>query len=147
MNMSFLSSLFVFGKKKERIPTTQEALQKLRDTEEMLHKKSEYLSMKIEEQERLAKQHGMANKRAAIQVHSSSFLLTLLPYLHSQALKRKKQYEKQMQQNDGVLDTIMAQVTAYESSALNAHVLDTIGTAVKAQKQAHGMDVDEVCYY
>ena len=49
-----------------------------------------------------------------------------------------------MQQNEGVLDTIMAQVTAYESSALNAHVLDTIGIAVKAQKQAHRMDVDEV---
>ena len=79
MRMSFLSSLFVFGKKKERIPTTQEVLQKLRETEEMLHKKSEYLFMKIEEQERVAKQHGVANKRVALQVRYSFALLLYSP--------------------------------------------------------------------
>lgn len=39
----------LFGKKKEEAPTTQDALQKVRDTEDLLLKKQELLQKKIEQ--------------------------------------------------------------------------------------------------
>ncbi len=73
-----------------------------------------------------ARKHGTKNKRLA---------------LH--ALKRKKQYEKQLQHIDGVLSTIEFQREALE----NAEVLQVMGSAAKALKSAHNdMDVDQVSY-
>lgn len=62
--MSFLG----FGKKKQAPPTPQEAIQKLRETEEMLVKKQDFLEKKIEQEITTAKKHGTKNKRAALQV-------------------------------------------------------------------------------
>ena len=45
--MSVLQRMFG-GKNKENIPTTQDAIQKLRQTEEMLEKKQEFLEKKID---------------------------------------------------------------------------------------------------
>nr|4ABM_A Chain A, CHARGED MULTIVESICULAR BODY PROTEIN 4B [Homo sapiens]4ABM_B Chain B, CHARGED MULTIVESICULAR BODY PROTEIN 4B [Homo sapiens]4ABM_C Chain C, CHARGED MULTIVESICULAR BODY PROTEIN 4B [Homo sapiens]4ABM_D Chain D, CHARGED MULTIVESICULAR BODY PROTEIN 4B [Homo sapiens] len=75
----------------------QEAIQRLRDTEEMLSKKQEFLEKKIEQELTAAKKHGTKNKRAALQ-----------------ALKRKKRYEKQLAQIDGTLSTIEFQREALE---------------------------------
>lgn len=44
-------------------PSPQEAIHKLRETEEMLTKKQEYLEKKIEQELMLAKKHGTKNKR------------------------------------------------------------------------------------
>jgi len=41
--------MFGSGKKGEKAPTTGEAIQKLRETEEMLIKKQEFLEKKIEQ--------------------------------------------------------------------------------------------------
>jgi len=122
--MSFLD----FGKKKEKAPTPQEAIQKLRETEEMLVKKQEFLEKKIEQEIATAKKHGTKNKRAALQ-----------------ALKRKKNYDKQLTQIDGTLSTIEFQREALENASTNAEVLNVMGTAAKALKAAHNhMDVDQV---
>ena len=51
------------GKKGESGPSPQVAVQKLRDTEEMLNKKSEFLEKKIEKETALARKHGMKNKK------------------------------------------------------------------------------------
>ena len=61
-------SFFGLGKKKEKAPTPQEAIQRLRETEEMLVKKQEFLEKKIEQEVSTAKKHGTKNKRAALQV-------------------------------------------------------------------------------
>ena len=53
----------VFGSKKGEPPSPQAAIQKLRETEEMLNKKSEYLEKKIDGEAALAKKHGLKNKR------------------------------------------------------------------------------------
>lgn len=53
----------VFGAKKGEPPSPQVAIQKLRETEEMLNKKSEYLEKKIDQEAALAKKHGLKNKR------------------------------------------------------------------------------------
>ncbi|WP_410966111.1 Snf7 family protein, partial [Salmonella sp. SAL04203] len=54
---------------------------RLRETEEMLAKKQEYLENRIQRELALAKKHGSQNKRAALR-----------------ALKRKKRFEKQLTQ-------------------------------------------------
>ncbi|MCP9263744.1 hypothetical protein DINM_007124 [Dirofilaria immitis] len=128
-------AMSVFGKifgssRKQQAPaaTPQESIQKLRETEEMLVKKQEFLEKKIEAEIASARKHGTKNKRLA---------------LH--ALKRKKQFEKQLQHIDGVLSTIEFQREALENASTNAEVLQVMGSAAKALKTAHNdMDVDQV---
>uniref|UniRef100_A0A2I3REE0 Charged multivesicular body protein 4B pseudogene 1 n=2 Tax=Pan troglodytes TaxID=9598 RepID=A0A2I3REE0_PANTR len=110
------------GKASKGGPTLQEAIQRLRDTEEMLSKKQEFLEKKIEQR------HGTKNKGAALQ-----------------ALKRKKRYEKQLAQIDGTLSTIEFQQQALENANTNTEVLKNMGSAAKAKKAAHdNMDIDKV---
>ncbi|XP_066597879.1 charged multivesicular body protein 4 [Prorops nasuta] len=125
--MSFFTKVFG-GKKEPAAPTTGEAIQKLRETEDMLIKKQDFLESKIELEIQTAKKNVSKNKRAAIQ-----------------ALKRKKRYEKQLQQIDGTLSTIEMQREALESASTNTAVLTTMKNAADALKSAHQhMDVDEV---
>merc|ERR1719378_1259888 len=61
------------------------------------------------------------------------------------ALKKKKRYEKQLQQIDGTLTTIEQQREALEGANTNTAVLQTMKSAADALKNAHkGMDVDNV---
>lgn len=116
-----------FGKK-EVAPTPQEAIQKLRETEEILIKKTDFLEKKVEEEIATAKKHGKKNKRAALQ-----------------ALKRKKLYEKQLTQVDGTLSTLEYQREALENASSNVEVLSTLEKATKALQAAHKtMDIDKV---
>ncbi|XP_012267505.1 charged multivesicular body protein 4b [Athalia rosae] len=125
--MSFFSK--VFGGKKEPVaPSTAEAIQKLRETEDMLMKKQDFLEKKIDTEKQTARKNGTTNKRAAIQ-----------------ALKRKKRYEKQLLQIDGTLSTIEMQREALEGANTNTAVLTTMNSAAAALKAAHQhMDVDQV---
>lgn len=54
-----------------------------------------------------------------------------------QALKRKKQYEKQLAQIDGTLSTIEFQREALENANTNTEVIKNMGFAAKAMKAAH----------
>ncbi|XP_014838398.1 PREDICTED: charged multivesicular body protein 4c-like [Poecilia mexicana] len=109
-------------------PSPQEAIHRLRETEEMLTKKQEYLEKRIEQEVATAKKHGTKNKRAALQ-----------------ALKRKKRLEQQLTQIDGTLSTIEFQREALENSHTNTEVLKNMGFAAKAMKQVHeNMDVDKI---
>ncbi len=121
--------LGMFGRKKgEKAPTTGEAIQKLRETEEMLNKKQEFLEKKIEAEVAIARKNAKTNKRAALT-----------------ALKRKKRYDRQLAQIDGTLTTIEQQREALEGANTNTAVLTTMGEAAKALKKAHAdMDVDQV---
>ncbi|XP_069477378.1 charged multivesicular body protein 4c [Ambystoma mexicanum] len=130
--MSKIAKLFGGGSSSSRGkrggPTPQEALSRLRETEEMLGKKQEYLEKKIEQELATAKKHGTKNKRAALQ-----------------ALKRKKRYEKQLVQIDGTLSTIEFQREALENSHTNTEVLKNMGYAAKAMKAVHeNMDIDKI---
>ena len=60
-----LSKIFGSGKKVEP-PSPQQAIQKLKETEEMLSKKSEFLEKCIEKELKTAKNHGMKNKRGEV---------------------------------------------------------------------------------
>ena len=52
----------VFGAKKGEPPSPQVAILKLRETEEMLNKKSKYFEKKINGEAALAKKHSLKNK-------------------------------------------------------------------------------------
>ena len=57
-----LAKIFGSGKKGEP-PSPQAAIQKLRETEGMLGKKSEFMEKKIEKEMQTVKKNGMKNKR------------------------------------------------------------------------------------
>ncbi|CAG0881991.1 unnamed protein product [Cyprideis torosa] len=121
----------MFGPKKGKggpAPTTGDAIAKLRETEEMLMKKQDFLEKKIADELEVAKKNGTRNKRVALL-----------------ALKKKKRYEKQLQQIDGTLSTIEMQREALEGANTNTAVLTTMSDAAKAMKAAHKhMDIDNV---
>lgn len=126
--MSFFGKMFGGGKGADKAPSTGEAIQNLRETEEMLMKKQEFLEKKVESETAMARKNAKTNKRAALQ-----------------ALKRKKRYDKQLQQIDGTLSTIEMQREALEGANTNTAVLTTMKSAADALKTAHkNMDVDEV---
>lgn len=126
--MSLFTKIFGSGKKGEKAPSPTEAIQRLRETEEMLQKKSDFLEKKVDNELNIAKTHGTKNKRVALQ-----------------ALKRKKRYEKQLAQIDGTISTIEFQREALENASTNTEVLRVMGDAAKALKGAHqNMDIDDV---
>ena len=63
MAAAALARIFGGSGKKGEVPSPQMAIQKLRETEEMLGKKSEFLEKKIGKEMASAKKHGMKNKR------------------------------------------------------------------------------------
>ena len=63
MAAAALARIFGGSGKKGEVPSPQAAIQKLRETEEMLGKKSEFLEKKIEKEMAAAKKAGMKNKR------------------------------------------------------------------------------------
>ncbi|CAG5134103.1 unnamed protein product [Candidula unifasciata] len=124
--MSMFKKIFAGGK--EKPPTPQEGIQKLREVEEMLTKKSDFLEKKVEAELAIARKNGTKNKRVALQ-----------------ALKRKKRYEKQLEQIDNTLSTIEFQREALENASTSTQVITVMGQAAKALKGAHNnMDVDKV---
>jgi len=54
------------GGKKEKGPTPEEAIQKLKETEKILIKKQEFLEQKIQQELQMAKKHGIKNKRGTL---------------------------------------------------------------------------------
>lgn len=71
--MSLFGKIFGGGGKGGKGPSPQEAIQKLRETEEMLTKKQEFLEKKIEQELQIAKKNGMKNKRG--EISGSEFLV------------------------------------------------------------------------
>lgn len=60
--MSFFTKIFG-GKKDDEGPTPSQAIQKLRETEDMLMKKQEFLEKKIELEITVARKNASSNKR------------------------------------------------------------------------------------
>lgn len=61
--MSFFSKIFG-GKKEDEGPTPSQAIQKLRETEDMLVKKQEFLEKKVETEIAIARKNASTNKRS-----------------------------------------------------------------------------------
>lgn len=63
LSMSLFAKVFGAGGKGSKTPSAQESIQRLRDIEEMLQKKSEFLEKKIEQELAFAKKNGTKNKK------------------------------------------------------------------------------------
>jgi charged multivesicular body protein 4 len=64
--MSLIAKMFGTGRKGEKAPTTGDAIQKLRETEEMLQKKVDFYEKKKEAELEIARKNAKTNKRAAM---------------------------------------------------------------------------------
>ena len=90
-----MAAIVKLFKGKKEVPTTSDAIQGLRQTEDMLAKKQEYLEKKIKTEEETIRKNVKNNKKLALS-----------------ALKRKKRFETELQRNDGTLNTL-EQVTIH----------------------------------
>jgi charged multivesicular body protein 4 len=117
--MNIFGKLFGGRKKRPKV-LLHEAIKKLRITEDLLIKRQAFLEQKIRLEIVNARKYGTKNKSLALY-----------------ALKRKKQYEKQLNQIDGTLSTIEFQREALENASTNSEVLNAMSSAAIALKTAH----------
>jgi len=116
------------GAKPKTAQTPQEAIQQLRDVEDVLNKKVEHLEAKINEETAIARRDARTNKRNALN-----------------ALKRKKRLEKTLQQIDGTLTTLEYQREALQNASMNGQAFNALKSATSALKNVHKeLDVDSV---
>ena len=71
--MSHFRKMFSSNKGGAKPPTTSEAIQSLRETEDMLLKKQEFLEKKIQDELKTAKTNGTKNKRGNIKYDFKMF--------------------------------------------------------------------------
>lgn len=130
MSLNAFQRLFDFGSKKDsNNVSSNEAIKRLSDVEEMLTKKQQHLESQIDQEKinavRCSKQ---GNKRGALM-----------------ALKRKKKYEKTLIQIDGTLTTLEIQREYLQNASTNIDVLRVMKQAAGALKQTNqNLDVDQV---
>ena len=93
---------------------TEEVTQRLKQTEEMLEKKQEYLEMNCNAENAAAKKHARTNKRLALQ-----------------ALKRRIRVEEQLGKIDGALTILEFQREALENAEGNAELWKILNYAAQ----------------
>ena len=106
-----------------------DSLAKMKDTDELLEKREKLLQKKVDDELREAKKMSMSNnKRAAMM-----------------SLKKKKMYEKQLEQLNGTRVTIATQIIAVENAMLGRDAMSALQLGAKAMKAIHGdLDIDKV---
>ncbi|KAJ3370067.1 hypothetical protein AMAG_14580 [Allomyces macrogynus ATCC 38327] len=119
--------MFLFGKSKPKA-TPKDAIIRLRETLDMLEKRERYLQTKIDNELKAAKANATKNKRVALM-----------------ALKRKKQYEGQIEKISGARMTIETQMMTIENANVNLEAMNAMKAGADAMKQIHGaMDINKV---
>lgn len=74
--MSLFKSIFL-RKSKEKTPNPQEAINKIRDIEDLLDKRSQYLENKIGIELEIARKNGTKNKRGLFPLNTFKSILVL----------------------------------------------------------------------
>ncbi|KAF9436293.1 ESCRT-III subunit protein snf7 [Entomortierella beljakovae] len=115
-----------FGQKAKVTP--KDSIVELRNTLQMLEKRETFLQTKIDNELKIAKANATKNRRAALM-----------------ALKRKKQYEAQIEKISGSRLTIDTQVMAIENANVNLETMKAMRAGAAAIKGIHGaMDINTV---
>jgi len=108
--------------------SARDAIVTLRQNLAMLEKKQDYTEKKIEEELKKAKANAVSNKAIA-----------------TQALRRKKQLEAELDRLSGQRMTLETQVNAIESANINAETMAAMKKGADVLKIIHGnMNVDKV---
>lgn len=151
--MSFFRKLFgCKGKGIKRQPPSTEmndALQKLRSTEQLLREKRGVLEKNIKKEQATVKKNVNKNKQGGYQVKLTkntwviifcSINLTVFIFfivVSLNALNRKKCYEKQLSQNDSMLSTVIKQQSTLEIENTKNIVVDVLSSTSSAVKKAN----------
>ncbi|KAF8975429.1 hypothetical protein BGZ46_009129 [Entomortierella lignicola] len=108
--------------------TPKDSIVELRNTLQMLEKRETFLQTKIDNELKIAKANATKNRRAALM-----------------ALKRKKQYEGQIEKISGSRLTIETQVMAIENANVNLETMKALKAGAAAMADIHGsMDINKV---
>ncbi|XP_046568528.1 charged multivesicular body protein 4c-like [Haliotis rubra] len=99
----------------------EEAIERLRNLQELLSKKTDYLENKVDSETKIALENRVKNKRAALQ-----------------ALRRRKRYEKQLQQVDGTTASLEVQLEALTSASVNAEVVKCLKLTSETMQRTFG---------
>ncbi|XP_046367020.1 charged multivesicular body protein 4c-like [Haliotis rufescens] len=114
--------------KRQNEPTPEEAIERLRNLQELLLKKSDYLESKIDAETKTALENRVKNKRGAIQ-----------------ALRRRKRWEKQLKQVDGTMATLEVQLELLTSASVNVEVTKCLKLTSETMQRTYGnMSADKV---
>eukprot|EP01129_Flabellula_baltica_P005852 TRINITY_DN2145_c0_g1_i1.p1 TRINITY_DN2145_c0_g1~~TRINITY_DN2145_c0_g1_i1.p1 ORF type:complete len:214 (-),score=56.75 TRINITY_DN2145_c0_g1_i1:138-779(-) len=126
--MSGVMSLFS-KKAKQPAPSPTQAIEKLRDTSEMIAKRCTYLETRIEKEKMNAKRLAQKGDRNGA--------------MHS--LKIKKALENQMQQFNGTRFTLEQQILAIESGTLIYNIVNVMAESNRTMSSLNrNMDQDDV---
>ncbi|KXL43832.1 hypothetical protein M433DRAFT_58685 [Acidomyces richmondensis BFW] len=100
----------------------------LRSTLEMLAKREKHLQNQMEEQDAIARKNVNTNKAVA-----------------KAALRRKKNYEHQLEQTSAQMMTVEREISSIETANINKETLDAMRNAQQAMKKIHGnLTIDKV---
>uniref|UniRef100_A0A0K0G369 GH13992p (inferred by orthology to a D. melanogaster protein) n=1 Tax=Strongyloides venezuelensis TaxID=75913 RepID=A0A0K0G369_STRVS len=122
----------IFGgtsnKKEEQSSSIRESLQKVKECEEMLIKRQDFLERKIQNEVNIAKSRRKDNRRIA---------------LH--ALRKKKRYEMELQRMDVVLTKLNLQRLSLENTIMYISILEVLKDSCTALKNINeSMDVSRI---
>ncbi|KAG8218707.1 Snf7-domain-containing protein [Butyriboletus roseoflavus] len=118
MMASFMS---FFGGRRDSKQAARDAIVSLRQQLQMIEKKEDYLQKKIDEEMKKAKASAVSNKAAA-----------------TQALRRKKQSEAEMERLNGQRLQLELQINTLESANLNLETMQAMKKASDVLGQIHG---------
>ncbi|KAK5687223.1 ESCRT-III subunit protein snf7 [Elasticomyces elasticus] len=100
----------------------------LRSTLEMLSKREKHLQNQMDEQDAIARKNVAGNKAMA-----------------KAALRRKKNYEHQLEQTSAQMLTVEREISSIETANINKETLDAMKHAQQAMKKIHGgLTIDKV---
>ena len=124
--------MFLFGSRK---PTPKDAIVKLRENLLLLEKREAYLQSKVDAELLTAKNNATKNKKGTIYLKTRCDLVNQAALM---ALKRKKQYEEEIEKISGSRLALETQVMAIESANVNLETLNAMKAGAEAMKGIHG---------
>lgn len=126
--MSFFRNLLGGGQTKKPTKSTNQGLEDLENSAEMLRKRLAHLQDQAIEQEKIAKANATTNKSKALQ-----------------ALKKKRNLEENIKKTEAMLENIEGQKDILENASSNAAVLKTMAETARIVKQEHdNLDINKV---
>ncbi|KAF9247250.1 Snf7-domain-containing protein [Melanogaster broomeanus] len=115
-----------FGGRRDSKQATRDAIVSLRQQLQMIEKKEDYLQKKIDEELKKAKANAVSNKAVA-----------------TQALRRKKQSETEMERLSGQRLQLEQQINTLESANLNLETMQAMKKASDVLAHIHGNMIAE----
>lgn len=134
---SFMS---YFGGRRDPKQSARDAIVTLRQQLQMLEKKEEYLQKKIDEEVAKARANATTNKTGSWHIYLIIIMLIgiMWPSAATNALRRKKVHEQEMDRLQGTRMQLEMQVNTLESANMNAETMAALKKGADALKHIHG---------